>query len=155
MSEKLANIHEVEKRFTRFVLEHVGIAQRWEIMDARPLMPFDFVMFSREGAGTVSEDLSGFTQSSQYGMEIYMKRTAHERKADEKTIPSVYIDLQSNDVEILDPYLRLPDIVHDYRPEPSGHGHAITGLLDKLEELESREIFVPTGLRRFPDSPGY
>lgn len=156
MSEQLININDAEERFSRFILGHIGVALRWEIMDARPLMPFDFVVFSREGDETASDDLAGLAPYSYYGMEIFMKRSAAERKEDEKTIPSVYIDLQPGDLEILDPYLRLSDVVPDYDPaEPYSYACTANDLLDKLEALESRKLFVAAGRRMFPGSPDY
>lgn len=156
MSERLADVQETVDRFGRFVMSRVGLARRWEVMDRRPLMPIDFVVFSCEGDESVSDGLAGAAEMAFYGMEIYMKRTGEERKADPKTIPSVYIDAQPGGLEILDPYLRLNNIVPEYRSDQAEYDALTTNiLLDKLVALETKDLLMPAGRRTFPDAATY
>ena len=153
MNEKLATSARVEERFGQFVLEHIGLALRWEIMDFRPVVPIAFVMFSRGSSGTVSEDMMGLEPSDYYGMEVFMRRSDAERRHGNGEVPYVYVDCQPGDVEVLDPYVRMERIAPQYNPlAPSHDLQALDVMIDKLEALEARDMFVPAGLRTFRNS---
>lgn len=149
MSEGQNSFKLKDERFSSFVMEHAEQAMRWEVMDRRPEVPFNFVQF--ETTSISKKRRHPRSQSvARYIMDLWIKLPTAQQKPG-ITSAGILLEMDSDNhlVTLTDDCDQLQSVMPASWNGRIG-GEVVGVLLDQLQVLEDRDALIPAGRRTFP-----
>ncbi len=152
MSEVLKGVPNYqEERFKGFVETHAERAIRWEVMDRRLKVPFKFVEFDITDKDDNLQS-AGSPLIANYSLDLWLKMPPNEQKKHGLTAAGVLLefDVEEGAFTLTDDCSRLSALRSSVQRSAGSGGQLIGMLLDRLQELEDREVMIPAGQRTYP-----